>query len=76
VLFSITTVPVVARGEEASYLTVMVRACLAEAAGLAESDTWTVKFVVPAVVGVPLISPVLEIIVNPAGSVPIGIVQL
>ena len=32
--------------------------------------TWTVKFEVPAAVGVPLISPVAAFRLNPAGSAP------
>jgi hypothetical protein len=35
-----------------------------------ESTTWAVKLNVPAVVGVPVIAPVVEFNVNPAGSEP------
>ena len=42
----------------------------------AESCTWTVKFDVAAVVGVPVIAPVAAFKLRPAGSEPVITVQL
>jgi hypothetical protein len=52
--------------------TVMLRLALAVlAVGVSESVTVTVKFVVPAVVGVPEIAPVAELRIRPAGKLPV-----
>ena len=52
-------------------LMVMLSACVADCAGLLESVTFTVKFVVPlGPVGVPEMTPVPAAIVRPAGSAP------
>jgi hypothetical protein len=69
-------VPVVAAGQASvicggaitiEQLLVLV---LVPAAVPRESTTWAVKLNVPAVVGVPVIAPVVEFNVNPAGSEP------
>jgi hypothetical protein len=52
------------------------RACVAVCDGLPESVTWTLKLEVPAVLGVPLIAPVLGFKVKPAGSEPLEIDQV
>ena len=39
--------------------------------GVPESAAWTVKLETPAVVGVPVIAPVLELRFKPAGSEPV-----
>jgi hypothetical protein len=48
-----------------------VRAFVAVWTGEEESVTCTVKFEVAAVVGVPVIAPVLELSVRPAGKLPV-----
>ena len=48
----------------------MVRAFVAVCAGEEESVAFTVKLLAPAVVGVPLIVPVLELRARPAGREP------
>ncbi len=48
----------------------MLKAFVAVSCGELESAACTVKFDVPAVVGVPAIAPVAAFNVNPAGSVP------
>jgi hypothetical protein len=48
----------------------MDNACVAERAGLPESVTWKVRLAVPGVVGVPVIAPVDEFRLRPAGRVP------
>ena len=50
-------------------------AVLTAAVGVCESATWTLKFVVPVVVGVPLIVP-SELRVSPAGRLPEARVQV
>lgn len=49
---------------------------VAELAGDEESDTCTVKLDVPAVVGVPVIAPLVAFKLKPAGKVPVVIFQL
>ncbi len=44
--------------------------------GPLESVAVTVRFEVPAVVGVPVITHPAEVSVNPAGNVPVAMVQL
>jgi hypothetical protein len=56
--------------------TAMERLAGAVCAGLSESVTVTVKLEVPAVVGVPVMSPVEASRVSPAGSVPVVTDQL
>jgi len=56
--------------------TVMLRFAEAEVAGEPESVTLTVKLEVPAVVGVPEITPVAAASVRPAGSEPEVMLQL
>ena len=53
-------------------LTVMLRAALAVFVGLSESVTVTVKLIAPVCgpVGVPVITPVVELSVSPAGKLP------
>jgi hypothetical protein len=58
-----------------SGLMVMVNACFAVWGGVPESVAVTVKFVVPAAVGVPEMSPA-PLRVNPAGSFPVVTLQL
>ena len=53
----------------------MLSARSAVAAGLAASETRTVKAAVTAVVGVPAIAPVAGFKVNPAGREPLAMVQ-
>ena len=57
-------------------LTVRAKAFDAVCGVPAESCTWTVKFDVPAVVGVPVIAPVAAFKLRPAGSEPVITVQL
>src|SRR5271165_4788228 len=57
-------------------LIVIDSAAVFDTAGTSESVTFTVKFVVPAAVGVPLIAPVDAFSVNPAGKLPTDIAQL
>ena len=58
-------------------LTVMLSCLLTVCGvGVAESVAVTVKFQVPAVVGVPVIAPVDESSDNPAGSVPTVTLQV
>jgi hypothetical protein len=54
----------------------MLRFAEAEVAGEPESVTLTVKLEVPAVVGVPEITPVAAVSVRPAGSEPEVMLQL
>ena len=54
----------------------MLRLALTLTAGLSESATVIVKSEVPVAVGVPEITPVPELRVSPAGSVPLVIVQV
>ncbi len=49
----------------------MLKGALALCLGLPESVTWTVKLKVPAVVGVPAMTPVLALRVSPEGSAPL-----
>ena len=51
-------------------LTVMLRFVVALSGVLSESSTSTVKLAVPAVVGVPEMTPVLDVSDSPAGKVP------
>ena len=62
---------------ETGGLTVMLKFAVAVlAVGVSESVTVTVKFVVPAVVGVPEIAPVAAFSTNPVGRDPVVTVQL
>jgi hypothetical protein len=54
----------------------MLKLALTLTTGLSESATVIVKSEVPVAVGVPEITPVLELRVSPAGSVPLVIVQV
>ena len=56
--------------------TVMLRFAVAEPCGLEESVTFTVKFVEPDAVGVPMIAPVLVLRLRPAGRLPLLILQV
>ena len=56
-------------------LYIVIESALVSVAPLS-SITWTVKLLVPAVVGVPLITPVEAFKLNPAGRTPIVILQL
>ena len=49
---------------------VMLSALVTFCCGVPESAAWTVKFEVPAVVGVPVIAPVLTFKLRPVGSAP------
>ena len=55
------------------FATVMLSCCVAETGVGAESVTCTVNTDVPEAVGVPEITPVLVLSVNPAGRLPAGI---
>lgn len=66
---------VVIDGDCAAAATVMLRFALAVAAGELESVTRTVNAVVPVCVGVPEITPELEM-TNPAGKLPFVTAQL
>ncbi len=54
----------------------MLSGALAVAGGVAESATCTVKFDVPAVVGVPVIAPVPAFKCKPSGNVPLVTLQV
>ena len=54
----------------------MARFAVAESCGVPESVTCTVKLVVPASVGVPLITPVAASNVKPVGKLPFVIDQV
>ena len=56
--------------------TVMLSGADAVAGGDCESATCTVKFDVPAVVGVPVIAPVLAFKCKPSGNVPLVRLQV
>jgi hypothetical protein len=55
---------------------VMLSAFESERAGLPESVTRAVKFEVPAVVGVPVMAPVLAFKLSPAGKAPAVMLQV
>jgi len=57
-------------------LMVMLNAFVLVSGGLPESVTFTVKLEVPAVVGVPVIAPVLALRLNPAGKAPLVILHV
>ena len=57
-------------------VTVMLSAAIAVAGGDAESLTCTVKLAVPAVIGVPEITPLLVFRANPLGKLPLMTLQL
>lgn len=62
---------------ETGGFTAMLRFAVAVfAVGVSESVTVTVKFDVPAVVGVPLIAPVLELSISPVGNDPVVTAQV
>jgi hypothetical protein len=61
-------------GASAAEVTWMTNVFVTVATGLAESETITLKVFVPAVVGVPEITP--ELRVKPAGSVPLVTAQV
>jgi hypothetical protein len=52
--------------------TVTLRALVAVWTGLPASVTFAVKFEVPAVVGIPVIAPLVALSVSPAGSPPLA----
>jgi hypothetical protein len=56
--------------------TAMLRLAVAVSAVVSESATPTVKFAVPAAVGVPEITPVLALRDNPAGRLPLLTLQV
>jgi hypothetical protein len=72
-LYVVLTVPF---GKEAvlidntEALTVMLSALLAFCCGVELSPTWTVKLLVPAAVGVPVMAPVAAFKERPAGKAP------
>ena len=55
---------------------VILRAFVTFCGGAPESAAWTVKLLVPAVVGEPVIAPVEALRDSPAGSEPIETVQV
>ena len=49
----------------------MLNPCVAVCTGLLASLTWAVKLETPTVVGVPVIAPLVELSVRPAGRLPL-----
>lgn len=78
VLYAVPTVPfgrLVVETASAA-LIVIVSALVTVCAGEPESVAFTVKFAVPAAVGVPVMAPVAAFKFNPAGNAPDGMVQV